>query len=179
MMLSKSDAILVVIDFQERMMPHIDRGNEVLRNVRKLIKAARIFNLPIIVTKQKKLGNTVEEISDILGEEAIEKTTFSCYKNKEFAGRIEGIGRKQCIITGIETHICILQTALDLKEAGYEVHVAVDCTSSRKKYEKDVAIKRMMQEGVFLTTAETAIYEMLVDAEAEEFKDILSIVKEG
>lgn len=178
-MLSKDNAILIVIDFQERMMPHIEGGDEILKNTRKLIKAAKIFNLPIIVTKQKKLGEIVDEISNEMEEEAIEKTTFSCYKNEKFARKINGMEKKQCIIAGIETHICVLQTALDLKEAGYEVHVVVDCVGSRKSYEKDVAIKRMMQEDIFVTTAETAIYEMLIDANAEEFKEILPLIKEG
>jgi len=178
MMLSKDNAVLIIIDFQEKLMPYIEEYNKILENACKIIRAAKIFGLPILITKQRKLGEIVKEIKDVIGnEEVIEKITFSCYKNKRFAEKLDRIGRKQCIIIGIEAHICVLQTSIDIKKAGYEVHVAVDCTGSRKKYEKEIALKRMLQHGIFLTTAETAIYEMLVAADAKEFKEILSLVK--
>ncbi len=179
MMLSKNDTILIVIDFQEKMLPHIENGEEILKNAKKLIKAAKIFNIPIIVTKQRKLGDIVDEIRREIEIEPIEKITFSCYREEKFKERIKKEGKRKCLLIGIETHICVLQTALDLLKEGYEVHVATDCTGSRKEKDKEVAIQKMITNGIIPTTAETAIYEMLESADKEEFKDILKIIKSG
>lgn len=180
MMLDKHNALLILIDFQERMLPHIGGKEQILKNACKLIKAAKVFGIPILITKQKKLGDIVEEIKrEIEGIEVIEKITFSCFRNESFVEKLEEANRKKCIIIGIEAHICVLQTALDLLEDGYEVHVALDCIGSRKEKDKEVAIEKMIQGGIIPTTAEIAIYEMLESADAKEFKEILKIVKEG
>lgn len=171
------NALLIVIDFQEKMIPHIEE-EDIIKNAKKLIKAMKIFKIPIILTKQIKLGETVKEIKDEVDEiEEIEKDTFSCYRNKNFYEKIVKMGRKKCIIIGIETHICVLQTALDLVKDGYEVHVALDCTGSRRKIDKEIAIQKMIKGGVIPSTAEIIMYEMLGSANVKEFKDILKIVK--
>jgi len=133
----------------------------------------------MIVTEQKKLGKTVDEIRELLDVKPIQKLTFSCLKEKDFVDKLKEINRRVCILIGIEAHICILQTALDLIEEGYTVYVPVDCVGSRNEFDKDVAIQRMIKEGVIPTTAEALIFEILQTAEAEEFKEILKIVKEG
>lgn len=176
MMLSGENTFFVCIDFQERMLPHIPGHERMLKQTSKLVRAAHIFHVPIIHTEQRKLGTT----SPLLGltGQPIEKVTFSCVQEPAFAEHIETLGRTQCLLTGIETHICVLQTALDLQHAGYDVHVAVDCTGSRHAEDKEIAIQRLAQAGITVTTAETAIYELLASADASEFRDILKIIKE-
>ncbi|HHO57354.1 MAG TPA: hydrolase [Thermoplasmatales archaeon] len=169
-MIDESNVFIIVIDFQERMLPHIKNGSRVVKNTVKLLKAAGVFGIPIIATKQVKLGETAEEI---------EKDTFSCYASREFVENVEKIGRKKCIIAGIESHICVIQTALQMLEDGYEVYIATDCMASRNEMDHEMAIGRMIQEGVKPSTSEAIIYEIMKSASHEKFREILKIVKEG
>ncbi len=173
------DPTVVVIDVQERLAPHVENIDYIVKNLRKLIRFCKLMDIPIVVTEQMKLGSTVKEVRDVLGEfKPIKKTSFSCCKNERFLKVLGELKSRKIILTGLETHICVLQTALDLLKLGYDVYVAVDCTGSRKKLDRDVAIQRMAFEGVRLTTAETFIYEETVSADTELFKEILNIVKE-
>ncbi|HIP25123.1 MAG TPA: hydrolase [Archaeoglobus profundus] len=174
----KEDCALIVIDFQERLVPHISGIDKIIKNSRKLIKACKIFGIPIIVTEQRKLGNTIKEIKELLDLEPIPKLTFSCVKEKIFKEKIKNLNKSIFILIGIEAHICILQTALDLIKEGYTVYVPFDCVGSRNDFDKEVALQRMIKEGVIPATVESIIFEMLQTAEAEEFKEILNIVKE-
>ncbi|MCD6313060.1 MAG: hydrolase [Thaumarchaeota archaeon] len=171
------DSLLIVIDFQERLIKHIQHAEEILRESAKLIKACKILGVPMIVTEQVKLGKTVEEIGRLIYSKPILKSSFSCARSKDFIRELERMKPKRCIIVGIEAHICVLQTALDLLERGYEVHVALDCIGSRKLGDRDAAIQRMIQRGIVPTTAETVIYELLGTAEHEKFREVLEIVK--
>lgn len=166
---------VVMIDMQERLAPRIEGIKEIVDNSKKLLKASKIFGIPIIATEQIKLGETIPELR-IFPDFTIKKTHFSCMREKSFLEVVENIGKEKCIFLGIETHICILQTAMDMIE-DFEVYVAVDCTGSRRRFDKEVALQRMSSKGVVLTTAETAIYELLESAENEKFREILSIVK--
>ncbi|AEA46086.1 isochorismatase family protein [Archaeoglobus veneficus] len=167
---------LVVIDMQERLAPHVSEIEDVTLNVVKLVKAFRILGLKITVTEQQKLGETVEDVKNAAGSfEVVKKTSFSCMGEQSFLNEI--MGSRKFLLAGIETHICVLQTALDMLKYGFEVHVAVDATGSRKDVDKQAAVMRMMQEGVKITTTEAAIYECLKDAKHERFKDILEVVK--
>ncbi len=161
---------LVVIDFQEKIAKHVENFEEVKKNIEKMIRAFEVFGKKIVYTKQIKLGEP------IFGDKAIEKDTFSCYKNKKFVEQIKDCDR--ILITGIEAHICVLQTAMELKQAGYDVVVMADCISSRKRKDMDIAVMRMMQEGIKLSTFESIVYEILGSANSEHFKEILKIVKE-
>jgi len=171
------DSLLIVIDFQERLIRRIQDAEEILRESAKLIKACKILGVPIIVTEQVKLGETVEEIRKLIDSKPIQKSSFSCARSDDFMRELKRMKPGKCIIVGIEAHICVLQTALDLLERGYEVHVALDCIGSRRLLDRDAAIRRMTQKGVIPTTAETVIYELLETAEHERFKEILEIVK--
>ncbi len=171
------DSLLIVIDFQERLIRRIQDAEEILRESAKLIKACKILGVPIIVTEQVKLGETVEEIKKLIDSKPIQKSSFSCARSDDFMRELKRMKPGKCIIVGIEAHICVLQTALDLLERGYEVHVALDCIGSRRLLDRDAAIRRMTQKGVIPTTAETVIYELLETAEHERFKEILEIVK--
>ena len=172
--------VLIIVDFQEKLAPHIEDVEEIVRNSRKLIKALDILDIPVVVTEQIKLGRTIPEISELIDNfKPIEKTSFSCMKNRDFERKLKELNVKSCILIGIETHICILQTAIDLKRAGYEVYVVVDCVGSRRRSDKNVAVMRLISEGVRVTSAESMIYELLETAEHPKFRDILKIVKEN
>jgi nicotinamidase-related amidase len=175
-MLARDRTLLVAIDFQQRMLPHIPERERLLSRAGTLLRAARLFGLPVLATEQRKLGPTAPELS--IDEPPIEKVTFNCVLEPRFSDALAECNRAQVILMGIETHICVLQTALHLKQNGYEVHVAVDCTDSRHGVDRNTALTRLSQQGIVLTTAETAVYELLVRADAPEFRDVLALVKE-
>ncbi len=162
---------LVIIDFQERIAKHIEGIEKVKKNTQKLMEAFEIFGFPVIYTKQINLGEI------IFKKEAIEKASFSCWQERKFVEAIEKIGVKNVVLAGIETHICVIQTAMDMKKNGYNIEVAVDCTGSRSEEQKNIAIERMKQEGIKLTSSEMLIYQIMESATYERFKEILEIIK--
>ena len=170
-------AVLIVVDLQERLIKHIPDREAIIRNSVKLVKACKLLGIPIILTKQIKLGDIVEEIREIAEGKPIVKSSFSCVKCDDFLRRLEEAKPERCILVGIEAHICILQTAIDLMNLGYKVYAALDCIGSRRAYDKEVAILRMLQENVIPATSESIIYELVETAEHEKFKEVLEIVK--
>ena len=170
--LDRERAALVVVDVQEAFRPAVQDFDAVVENTRRLMEGARILGVPAIVTEQypKGLGRTVEELGPV---EAVEKTCFS-------AARAEGFeldGRDQAIVCGIETHVCVSQTAHDLLERGVEVHVASDAVTSRTTPNKQVGLHKMEQSGAIVTSVETALFELLGAAGTEEFKEVQRLVK--
>lgn len=170
--------LLVIVDIQEKLARHISGIDSIVANTRKLIKACKIFGIPILLTEQEKLGDTIEEIRELVDVEPIRKLTFSCMRNEKFYAEFKRINPRKCFLVGIEAHICILQTALDMLREGCEVYVVVDCIGSRREADKSVAVQRMVSEGAIPTTAESLIYEIMETAEHKRFKEILEIVKE-
>jgi nicotinamidase-related amidase len=169
--------LLLAIDFQERLLKHIHGSDDVLRSTVKLIRACRVLGVPIILTEQVKLGENVEEVRKAAGVEPILKSSFSCVKCKRVHETLEEARPERIILAGIEAHICILQSALDLLELGYRVYIPVDCIGSRRPLDKKVAVQRMISAGAIPTTWESLVYEMLGSAEHEKFREILEIVK--
>ncbi len=171
------DSVLVVIDIQERLAPVIADKEAVIDNVIKLVKFARIIDLPIVVTEQDKLGPTLPQIGRVLGAyQAITKITFDCLGEPAFVAELERLGRPNLILTGIEAHICVAQTALTA--AGeYNVHVAADAVGSRAAFNRDIALRRLEAAGPTLTTTEMVIYELLGRAGTDEFRQALKLVK--
>lgn len=168
---------MLVIDFQERLLKHIHSADEILKNTIKLIKACRILEIPIILTEQIKLGGTVKEVKEAAGVEPIVKSSFSCIKCEPIRKALEEIEPERIALAGIEAHICILQTALDLLKLGYGVYILLDCMGSRRQLDKEVAIQRMISAGAIPATWESLVYEVLGSAEHEKFREILEIVK--
>lgn len=162
---------LVVIDFQEKIAKHIEGIEKVKKNTQKLIEAFEIFGFPVIYTKQINLGEV------IFKKEAIEKASFSCWRERNFIETIEKIKAKNIVLAGIEAHICVIQTALDMKKNGYNVEVAIDCTGSRSEEQKNIAMERMKQEGIKITSSEMLIYQIMESARYERFKEILEVIK--
>ena len=175
--LNLEDCLLLVIDIQERLIPVIHQHEEVIHNANILLKGMEILGVPVIVTEQypKGLGNSCKEI--ILGDDAkvMEKITFSCLGNDYIKESVQT--KKQIIICGVEAHICVLKTALDLLDEGYQVHLITDAVSSRKKENKQVAIERMKQSGVFISSTEMILFQLLDKAGTEEFKLISKLIK--
>jgi nicotinamidase-related amidase len=180
MRILKEKAILVVIDFQERIFPAIHENEKLIRNVPLLVEGMKALGVPVIVTEQyvKGLGPTIPAIAEkIEGIERLEKSSFSCCDEPGFMMTLASSGRDQVIITGIESHVCVLQTAIDLQHAGFHTTVVEDCISSRKPNDKLIALERMKREGITLTTYEAILFELLRYSGGETFKAISRLVK--
>lgn len=177
---SKDDFVVVSLDIQDSMLKAIYKGEAMIDKTVRFFKGVKVLGAPIIVTQQytKGLGETNALVSEAIGEyEHIEKTYFSCAKTPEFMERLESLGKKKVILTGMEAHICILQTALGLKEQGYDVYVLHDCISSRTKQDKKFGLERMLAEGIKVASYESVLFEALEKAGGEQFKEISKIVK--
>lgn len=189
--IKKEDTVLVLVDFQEKLMPAMRKSEELEETIVRLVKGCRALGVEIIVTEQypKGLGRTIQAIDEALtcelfeGEipeaayEPVEKTCFSAMADGGFAGRLRSTGKRTVLLCGIEAHICTQQLCMDLLEEGYNVFVIEDGISSRSKHNKKVACTRMMAAGAVLTTYEAALYEMLIGKDNPAFKKIAKIVK--
>lgn len=176
-MITRSDALLIVIDVQEKLMPVISGKDHVTENVRRLLAFADIVGLPVIVTEQEKLGPTLGALREsIPGFEPVPKITFNCFGTEGFRDRVEATGRKTLILTGVEAHICVAQTALHALR-DFRVQIIQDAISSRTPENRDMAIARMRACGAAITSTEMFIYEILERAGTEEFKTVLPLVK--
>jgi nicotinamidase-related amidase len=170
----------LVIDIQEKLYPHMDQKEELLRKTSILLEGLRVLRIPMLVTEQypKGLGPTLDAISKVLGKEAVlEKISFSCCGEASFSGRLKSLEPKILILCGIEAHVCVLQTVVDLLEEGYGVVVVEDCISSRNPEDKRVAVERMRSEGAIISTCESVLFELTRMAGTEEFKAISRLVK--
>ena len=171
--LEKEDALIAVVDVQEKLFAVMDQQEKMLKNIGALIQTARHLHLPIVVTEQypQGLGTTIPALKQMMGEEQpFAKLIFSCWRVEPFWVRLTELGRKTVILTGMEAHICVLQTALDLLQAGFSVHVPVDAVCSRKKEHWKVAIEQMKMAGAVITCAETIAFQLLREAGTEDFK---------
>jgi nicotinamidase-related amidase len=180
MRILKEEAVAIVVDIQERLLPHIHESDIILRNCMKLIEGLKILSVPIIITQQytRGLGPTVQSIVQMFSEfRYIEKISFSCQDEPAFRNELALLGKTDIIICGIESHVCVLQTCLDLLEAGMRPVIVEDCVSSRKPDDKLVSIERMRQEGARITSKESLLFELMRVAGNETFRSISGIVK--
>ena len=177
--LRKENTTLLVIDIQERLMPVIDQQEQIFKNANCLIKGAEILNIPVVVTEQypKGLGNTCTEIELPELPAIFEKTCFSCMQSEQVLQQLEQAERKSLIICGVEAHICVLKTALDALKSGFEVHVVADAVSSRTQENKQIALERLRQSGVFIVSTEMALFQLIDEAGTEQFKAISKLIK--
>ncbi len=179
-MLSCQETILLVIDVQERLFPFIDAKKEFRKNLQTLTRGARILEIPIILTEQvpQKIGKTIPEISKELPHiSPFKKITFSCCGDSAIRQKIKSLKRKSILLSGIETHVCVYQTAADLIDLKYDVHVVADAVSSRSARNKTIALERMKEIGVSTTGTEMVLCELLKKAEGKKFKEILNLIK--
>jgi len=180
MRIQKDDSAFVVVDIQDKLFPHIHENEKIAKKCSTLIKGMQILGLPVILTEQyvKGLGETIPSIQNALEEyHPIEKMTFSCCGIGAFNIKIEEHYKENIIICGIESHVCVLQTAIDLLDAGHRPMVVADAISPRNEYDKEIALKRMQEEGIRLTTVESILFELCKTSGTEEFKMISKLVK--
>lgn len=175
-----ADAAFVFVDIQSALADVMERRDAVVGAAALLARAAATLQVPVLVTRQypRGLGDTVCEIAEAVGEHSpIDKVTFSCLAEPAFREQLEALGRRQVVLAGMETHICITQTALALLEEGYEVSVVADATCSRRMSDHEVALARLRAAGAQVTVVESVIYEALERAGTPEFRAVLELVK--
>lgn len=177
--LKKGKTAFIIIDVQERLMPVIFNNTEVFENVKRLIEGSKILGVPLLITEQypKGLGKTCAEVNIPEGQEVIEKVCFSCLLSDPVNGKLKTLGIEQVVLAGVESHICVLKTALDALNSGLQVHVVADAVSSRKEYSKQIALERMRQAGAFITTTEIVLFQLMDAAGTEEFKQISKLIR--
>ena len=176
-LLEREESLLVIIDMQERLLPAVADRESVKENVMRLVSFAGITGIPVIVTEQEKLGPTVLDLSQCKECSApISKVAFNCFLSNDFADAVRRSQRKALILTGLEAHICVAQTALHAVQH-FKVHVVRDAISSRTVDNCNTAVERMRTSGVTITSTEMIIYELLKKAGTQEFKAALALVK--
>ena len=179
MQIKKNDSLLLFIDVQEKLFPHIDKHFELEKKLNQLVEGMQVLDIPIIVSEQytKGLGKTIESVSEKLKDvPTFEKMTFSCMRSPELAAAIEQSGKRTIILAGIEAHICVLQTALDLCQEGFDVALVLDAVGSRSDENKSISVLRL-QNKVAFTSVESVLFELCEVAGMEEFKAISKIIK--
>ncbi|MFT3738263.1 MAG: hydrolase [Breznakibacter sp.] len=180
MRIQKEQALGLVIDIQERLFPVIHEKETLEKNVGILVEGLKALEIPIFVTEQYKkgLGDTIGSLKPVLGDYLhIEKLAFSCCDEPSFAEALELSKKRTVIIAGIESHICVLQTAIDLRERGFYPVVVEDCVSSRTADSKRIAMERLRQEGVVVTSYESVLFELCRFAGTDAFKAVSKLVK--
>lgn len=174
--LKPNDAALVVVDMQERLLPAIDEYQQVISNVRLLLRAAKALDVPVVMTTQylKGLGPTHLAIAELAPRGTpFDKLTFSCFSSPEFKAAVAATQRNALLLCGVEAHICVLQTGLDALAAGYQVHVVADATGSRAASNAALGHRRLEAAGAVISSAEMAIYELLGASGTPAFKSLL------
>ena len=179
-MLTTKNTCLVVIDIQEKLLPVMAAPEQVVKNTSVLIQIAKALNIPILWCQQvpKALGPTVGELALLLNSvEPIDKSTFSCCGEEVFLAKIDELKARSVIVCGIESHVCVFQTARDLIQHGLYVHVVADAVSSRTNENKAIGINRMEKEGAVITSTEILLFELLRDAKHEKSRELVKLIK--
>jgi len=177
-MLTRNDTALIVIDVQGNLAQVIDLRDIVIENIRRIIKGCQVFHIPVILTEEINLGPTIPEIMALVpGASPIIKKSFSSCGSREFMEAVKALDRKHLLLAGMETHVCVYQTAVDLVDQGYDVHVVADAVSSRKAKNREIALQKMRDCGVIWTSTEMALFELLKTAADPSLRSIINIVK--
>jgi len=179
-MLKRDEVVLVFIDVQGKLHEIMHEKDVLDGNLEKMIRCAQLLEVPIVGTEQipEKLGLTNEPFKSLLADEPmVAKSAFSCRGEPKFMEQLERLGRQQFILVGIETHVCVYQTAIDLMEFGSEVFVVADAVSSRAPENKELALQAMRAAGAQVLPTETILFALLRDAADARFKELLKLVK--
>ena len=179
--LDRSNCALVVIDVQEAFRNVIPQFSSIVPRISTAISGFQLLEVPVLVTEQypKGLGPTAEEITLSLpdGLERIEKTAFSAGEVEAFAKKLDDLDVSQVVLCGVETHVCVNQTAHDLLDAGFEVHILTDCVASRFEHDKEAGLSKMYASGVEPSSVEMALFELMRDSTDKKFKEIQVLIK--
>lgn len=179
-MLKVEDTAIVIVDVQGKLVNVMDEKDLLLNNLQKLVKGAQVLNIPMIWLEQypKGLGPIDDHLKKFVHpNEPIEKVVFSACKSDSFIQQLHALDKQSILVTGMEAHICVYQTVVDLLELGHEVEVVVDCISSRKQIDKEIGIEKMKSLGAHITSVEMALFEMLGSADHPKFREISKIIK--
>ena len=179
-MLKAEDATLVIIDVQGKLAELMYEKNKFFENMVKIVKCADVLDVPILWNEQlpDKLGSTIPQLQDILGGlKPLAKDTFSCCGNHNFTQKLISLNHNQVLLCGMETHVCVYQTAVDLLQSGYEIYLLADAVSSRTYENKHIGIEAIKDAGAKITCTEMAVFEMLQIAKGDKFKQVIKIVK--
>jgi nicotinamidase-related amidase len=179
-MLEIQNACLVIVDVQGKLAQLMVDKETLFKNVRILIQAARILDIPILWCQQvpEALGPTVPEIAELLtGEEPIDKACFSCCGQEQFTAELNALGKEQVLLCGIEAHVCVYQTAMDLMEGGLDVTIVADAVSSRTEQNRETALDRLSAEGANISSTEMVLFELIKTSKHPQFRDIARLVK--
>lgn len=181
-LLDRARSALVVIDVQERYLPHLFEGARMVEGVRRLIEGAKRVDVPILLTEQypRGLGHTAAVVREALPTAcaAIEKSSLSCLGEPAFAARLRETGRTQVVVAGIEAHACVNQTAHELLEQGFEVHLAIDAVTARFRRDYETALARLERAGAIPTTVEAVLLEWVRTAESPEFQAMRALIRD-
>ena len=179
-LINAAECILLVVDIQSKLAPHIFQADVVTANTRRLMQVAHVLEIPVMVTEHYRegLGETVEGLQDLLAEsEVAEKMYFSAAREPHILSTLKASGRNNIILTGSETHVCVMQTGFGLLEHGFDVSLVRDATSSRKPFDRIAGLKRLSESGVQSLSTEMLLFEWLEHGNHAAFKDVLSIIK--
>ncbi|MGE0759710.1 MAG: hydrolase [Pirellulaceae bacterium] len=178
-LMSRADSALLVVDVQDKLLPSIPSQARLVWNIRRLIDGARLLGVPVLATEQypRGLGPTAPELARRLGT-IPEKLTFSCAGCAALVSELRNLQRPKVLVVGIEAHVCVQQTVLDLLADGYRIYVGADAIGSRFPLDRKIALRRMEVTGATLTTVESALFEWCSAAGSPEFKQISALVRE-
>ena len=180
MRILKDDALLVVVDVQEKLFPHMTNNQALSDKLVQLIKGIYLLEIPVLVTEQyvKGLGPTIPALLEVLGDtQRLEKLSFSCHDDPAFKQAVKDSGKKVILVCGIESHVCIQQTLLDLQEDGYIPVLIVDAVTSRKPSDMKISLKRIQQEGIRMASVESILFELTRYAGTDTFRSLSKLVK--
>jgi nicotinamidase-related amidase len=174
--IAPTKSLLLIVDFQSRLMPSIDQGAVAVKNAKRLIEMAKLIDVPIVFTEQnaKGLGATVDELPVSAGR-LQHKMTFDAVRESDFLGKLPA--DRHIVVAGCEAHVCVLQTVLGLLDAGRKVYVARDALGSRQAESKEAAIRRMERHGAEIVTTEMVVFEWLESAEHPRFREAIALIK--
>jgi nicotinamidase-related amidase len=179
-MLDANNCCLLVIDVQEKLYGVMHQKEVLADHLEKLIRAMRILEVPVMVTEQypQGIGQTIVRLSALLeGFPVLSKIHFSCCGDPIFLKKFQELNRRQVLIVGIECHVCVHQTAVDLLDRGYRVQIVADGVSSRTAQNRDIGLQKMRDEGAMITSTETVVFELLKAAGSDKFREISKIIK--
>lgn len=180
MLIRADTSCLLVVDIQARLAPVMAEPEKTVANTALLLKAASRLDVPLLVSEQypEGIGHTVPELTPLFPPDSVvEKMHFSCLGEDVYRRRLEGLGRPQAVVAGIEAHVCVLQTTEDLLSAGLDVFVVADATSSRNRRNHDAALERLRAAGARIVTTEMVVFEWLGRAGTAAFKDMIPLIK--
>ena len=178
-LLERNNTVFVLVDMQEKLLPAMYGADVLISNSNILVKAANVLKIPLIVTEQypKGLGKTSERIQLPSGSYVIEKISFGCFGSEDFMAKLKKLKRKSLVLFGVEAHVCILKTALEALNRGYEVHIAADAIASRTAENRSVAIERMRQSGAYIVPTETVLFQLMDKSGTDEFKALSRLIR--